>query len=174
MSDYGTITEGGSLRFERVLPGPIERVWTYLTQSKERGLWLAPGDMELRVGGRLEMTWHNSDLSAVHEPTPKQYEKYEGHSMQGRVTQCDPPRLLAFTWPDSSGEDSEVVFELSQRGRDVLLVLTHRHPGARARGFASGWHIHLDILDDRLHGRPARPFWSAHARMEKDYEMRIP
>jgi len=27
MDDYGIITEPGTIRFERLLPGPIERVW---------------------------------------------------------------------------------------------------------------------------------------------------
>jgi uncharacterized protein YndB with AHSA1/START domain len=51
MSEYGVVTEAGTIRFERVLPGPIERVWAYLTESKERGKWLASGEMDLRVGG---------------------------------------------------------------------------------------------------------------------------
>ena len=38
------------------------------------------------------------------------------------VTRCDPPRVLSYTW----GEHSEVTFELSPQGDDVLLVLTHR------------------------------------------------
>ncbi len=54
MSEYGVVTESGTVRFERVLPGPIERVWAYLTESEKRGKWLATGNMELRVGGRVE------------------------------------------------------------------------------------------------------------------------
>ena len=36
MSEYGIVTEAGAVRFERLLPGPIERVWAYLTQSDKR------------------------------------------------------------------------------------------------------------------------------------------
>lgn len=36
MSDYGTHSEPNTLRLERVLPGPIERVWEYLTDSEKR------------------------------------------------------------------------------------------------------------------------------------------
>jgi DNA-binding transcriptional ArsR family regulator len=52
MNDYGVVTEPGTVRLERVLPGPIERVWAYLTESVQRRKWLAVGPMELRVGGR--------------------------------------------------------------------------------------------------------------------------
>ena len=50
-ADRGTITEAGTIRFERLLPGPIERVWAYLTESDKRAKWLAAGDMDLRPGG---------------------------------------------------------------------------------------------------------------------------
>jgi hypothetical protein len=39
---------------------------------------------------------------------------------------------------------------------------------------ASGWHAHLGILVDRLHGREPRPFWSTHGRLEEEYENRLP
>lgn len=36
MNEFGVVTEPGTVRFERVLPGPIERVWAYLTESEKR------------------------------------------------------------------------------------------------------------------------------------------
>ena len=64
MSEFGVVTEARTLRIRRVLPGPIERVWAYLTESEKRGRWLAAGPMELRVGGRVELTFRNTDLRA--------------------------------------------------------------------------------------------------------------
>jgi uncharacterized protein YndB with AHSA1/START domain len=55
MSEYGIVTEAGAVRFERLLPGPIEHVWAYLTQSDKRGTWLAAGPMDARVGGRVDL-----------------------------------------------------------------------------------------------------------------------
>ena len=63
MSEYGVATEPGTVRLERVLPGPIERVWKYLTDSDLRAKWLASGDMDLQVGGRTELRFRNSELS---------------------------------------------------------------------------------------------------------------
>ena len=51
MSEYGVVTEPRTIRMERLLPGPIERVWDYLTDSAKRGKWFAAGKMDLRVGG---------------------------------------------------------------------------------------------------------------------------
>jgi hypothetical protein len=76
MSEFGVVTEARTLRIRRTLPGPIERVWAYLRESEKRGRWLASGPMELRVGGRVELTYRNSDLSAHAEPAPDKYRKY--------------------------------------------------------------------------------------------------
>jgi hypothetical protein len=38
---------------------------------------------------------------------------------------------------------------------------------------AGGWHTHLGILVDQINGRVPRPFWSTHARLEREYERRI-
>ena len=40
---YGVLTEPATLKIQRVLPGPIERVWAYLTESELRRQWLAAG-----------------------------------------------------------------------------------------------------------------------------------
>jgi uncharacterized protein YndB with AHSA1/START domain len=172
MSEFGVVTEARTLRIRRLLPGPIERVWAYLTESDKRGRWLASGPMALHVGGRVELTFHNSDLSAHAEQPPDKYKEYEGAGFEGRVTRCDPPRVLSYTWGDSS----EVTFELSPQGEKVLLVLTHRRMPDRTAMvlFGSGWHTHLAILVDHLSGREPRPFWSTHARLEAEYEKRLP
>lgn len=172
MSEFGVVTAARTLCIRRVLPGPIERVWAYLTESDKRGRWLASGPMDLRVGGRVELTFRNSDLSPHEEAAPDKYKKYEGAGFHGRVTQCDPPRLLSYTW----GDDSEVTFELTPQGENVLLVLTHRRLPDRTTmvRVASGWHTHLGIFVDHLNGQEPRPFWSTLARLEAEYEKRLP
>lgn len=173
MNEYGVITEPGTLRLERLLPGPIERVWDYLTDSKKRGTWLAVGKMELRLGGTVELKWHHADLSAEKEIPERFREKCAGGVvMLGRVTACDPPRLLSYTF----GDTGEVTFELTPKGKDVLLVLTHRRlPNREAMvSVASGWHSHLGILIDKLNGDEPRPFWTTVTKTEAEYEKRLP
>lgn len=174
--EYGVITGPGEVRLERLLPGPIERVWAYLTESEKRGKWFASGPMELKPDGRLEFIFRNSELSHHNEPTPEKYKQYEGYKSSGRVTRCLPPRLLSFLWDEEKGDQSEVTFELTPRGKEVLLVLTHRRLATRAGmvGVSGGWHIHLAILSDILNGVQPRPFWSTLAKLEAEYEKRIP
>ena len=51
---YGTLIEPTTLRIQRLLPGPIERIWAYLTDSELRRKWLAAGAMEMKVGAPVE------------------------------------------------------------------------------------------------------------------------
>jgi uncharacterized protein YndB with AHSA1/START domain len=175
MSDYGAIIEPNAVRFERVLPGPIERIWAYLVDSDKRGRWLASGAVEPRVGGRIDLHFRHADLSPTAEAVPDKYKQYEnGASLVGRVTRFEPPRVLSHIWGEASGEASEVTFELTAQGEDVLLVLTHRRIApSQMVSIAGGWHTHLGILVDHLNGRTPRPFWSAHAKLEGEYERRI-
>ena len=174
--EFGVVTEAGTVRFERLLPGPIERVWDYLTDSEKRGTWLATGAMELRVGGKVELRFHHVDLSPVIEETPAKYKPIEdGVTTEGKVTRCDPPRLLSFIWDGMPAVGSEVTFELAPRGDKVLLSLTHRRLANRTDmlNVAGGWHSHLAILADNLEGVSPRPFWSTHAKLEGEYARRL-
>lgn len=169
---HGIITEAGTVMFERLLPGPIERVWEYLTDSEKRGRWLASGPMEQRVGGAVELNFRNSELSPVHEVPPAKYKDAACASVACQVTECEKPRLLSYLW---GGEGSEVTFELAAIGDKVRLTLTHRRLPNRdfMISVAGGWHTHLGILADQLAGVPPRPFWSTHAMLEQEYDQRI-
>lgn len=172
---YAVITAPDSLRMERLLPGPIERVWSYLTDADKRGRWLAYGDMDLCIGGQVRHVFRNSELTDNDEAPPPKYAQQAGEvSLMGRITACEPPRLLAYTW-GGTDEDSEVTFELSERADKVLLVLTHRRIGTREDmlSTSAGWHTHLGILSDRLNGRNPSGFWATHTRLEAEYETRI-
>lgn len=177
MNDYGTVTAPDTVRIERTLPGPIERVWSYLTDSEKRGSWLASGEMELHVGGRVEHVFRNSELTENDEPPPPKYAKYAGENrMQGQIVTCEPPRLLEYTWGEPSGDHSQVRFELAPRGEDVHLVVTHSRLPNRDQmlSVSGGWHTHLDILSARLAGRTPAGFWATHTRLEAEYARRIP
>ena len=127
---YGVLTEPATLTIQRILPGPIERVWAYLTESDLRRQWLAAGEMEMKVGAPFELVWRNSELT---DPPGKRPEGFgEEHRMESRITELDPPRKLAFTW---GKEDSDVSFALEPRGEKVLLTVVHRRlPDARHDG----------------------------------------
>jgi uncharacterized protein YndB with AHSA1/START domain len=181
MNDHGVVTASDTIRFERLLPGPIERVWAYLTESDKRGKWLASGPMELKAGGKAEFRFDHSSLSPIKEPVPERYKsKTGGVTLQIRVIECDPPRRLVMSWLGGTKEgtpkqDSEVTFELEPQGEKVRLRVIHRRLADRAMllGVAGGWHTHLAILADNLEGRTPRPFWSTHEKHHRDYEERL-
>lgn len=173
---HGVSVGAGALRFERALRAPVEQVWAYLVESEKRGRWFASGRMEPREDGKLELRFRHADLSPQLEQIPDRFRQYEhGHVAYGRVTRWEPPRLLAYAWEEASGESTEVTIELGPCGEGTSLVLTH--DGLCGRGekidIAAGWHTHLGILSDNLDGRPARPFWSTHAALEREYEQLI-
>lgn len=177
MNDYGTVIAPGTVRIERSLPGPIERVWDYLTDSSKRGTWLAAGDMDLRVGGKVELVFRNSELTTDDDPPPAKYAQYAGESrMGGRITACEAPNLLAYTWGEGGGGESEVRFELTPQADRVHLVVTHSRLPDRDTllSVAGGWHTHLGILEARLDGREPPGFWRTHTRVESEYAQRIP
>src|SRR3546814_6890859 len=89
-AEYGVITEAGAIRFERLLPGPIERVWEYLVDPDKRRTWLADGPMDARAGGQFEYIWRNSELSDEVDPAPEKYAAYAEHRMKGHVIEADP------------------------------------------------------------------------------------
>jgi uncharacterized protein YndB with AHSA1/START domain len=175
MKGYPEVVSSTEIRFERLLPGPIETVWAYLTDSKKRGEWLASGPMEPRVGGKVSLRYKHSELSPHQAPPPDKYREMDakGHQSEETITAFDPPRRLAFTWAGTS----EVIFELATRpdGR-VLLTLTHRQlpNDAERKGAAAGWHTHLTILVEKLEGRTPPAFWDVFRKIDAEYADGIP
>ena len=176
MSDYGTVTEAGAVRFERLLPGSPERVWDYLTDPELRGKWFAAGAIDLRPGGSLTLLFRNADLSPDDGEVPEKFRKYEGFESNGQVVRAERPRRLVFDWIEEPGRSTEVSFELEPRGEQTLLILTHRRLSNRdaAVDVSGGWHLHLDVLEDVLAGRRPRPFWARQSALEREYQGRIP
>lgn len=169
-ADYGVVTAPQTVRIQRLLPGPIERIWSYLTEGELRRQWLAAGDMDLEVGAPFELTWRNDELT---DPPGKRPEGFsESHSMQSRITELDPPRRLAFTW----GESGSVSFDLEPVGDQVRLTLVHRGISDRRNMLmiGAGWHMHLDVLVARTTGGTTEPFWDGWGRLREEYDQRIP
>ena len=122
---YETIDGKPALRFERRLAHPVEQVWRSITEPSELERWF-PSKVsgEVRLGATLRFSFEN------------------GMEMEGEVTECEPPRRLAFSW----GED-HLRFELEPDGDGTLLRLTDVFAEAdKAARDAAGWHVCLDRL----------------------------
>jgi uncharacterized protein YndB with AHSA1/START domain len=80
---YGALIEPATLKIQRLLPGPIERIWAYLTDSELRRKWLAAGAMEMKVGAPFELVWRNDELNDPPSARPADFP--EEHRMQSRI-----------------------------------------------------------------------------------------
>jgi uncharacterized protein YndB with AHSA1/START domain len=167
---YGALTEPATVKIQRVLPGPIERVWSYLTDSELRSKWLAAGKMALVVDAPFELVWRNDELSDTPGERPPGFP--EESRMQSRIVALDPPRRLVIAWSGSG----DVSFELEPKGKQVLLTVIHRRLPDRKTllQYTAGWHMHLDLLVAHANGQTRPPFWAGWSRLHKDYDQRIP
>ncbi len=167
---YGVLTEPATLRIQRLLPGPVERIWAYLTDSELRRQWLAAGPMEMKAGAPVELVWRNDELTDPPGQRPPGF--LQEHRMQSRILEFDPPRKLGITW----GISGEVSFELNPKGEEVLLTLIHRRLTDRPTMLkvSAGWHAHLDVLVARATGKEPAPFWDSWSRLRDEYDRRLP
>ena len=138
----GTLERRGDLRvirFERRLRHPVERVWRALTEPDELAKWLALAELDLREGGSVVLRWQNTDD--------------EGNAAvaRGTVSALEPPRLLELD-TDIHGL---LRWELAPDGEGTALTFTAEAqiPPEYELEVLSGWHIHLDHLEEVLDGR---------------------
>jgi uncharacterized protein YndB with AHSA1/START domain len=136
--ELGTLSPEGeqfSLRYERLLPYPPQRVWQAITEPADvRGWFPAAIHGQWAPGAELRFVFENG----------------EGPTMTGRVHQVDPPKLLEFSW----GEEV-LRFELADHGDGgcrLIFVNTFADGGKAARD-GSGWHVCLEQLAGVLAGR---------------------
>jgi uncharacterized protein YndB with AHSA1/START domain len=176
MTDYGELLDKNTVKFERLLPGPIERVWSYLTESDKRARWLCAGDVETQVDGKVDMHFHNKSLSNEDDiPRPEKYKNMpEQISFSGTVTRCEPPHVLHHTW-EFDDENSEVCYELRTEGDKVRLILIHRRLETPkiVLDVSGGWHTHLNLLVDVLEERRLRPFYKMQEQYGSEYRKRL-
>ncbi|MEP1093532.1 MAG: SRPBCC family protein [Cyclobacteriaceae bacterium] len=171
MSKHGKLIEPNTLQFERLLPGPIDRVWEMIVDEEKRSLWFAGGATDLKPGGVMKLIFNNSQFSPP-DPAPEKYKDYaDGFVSQAIVEKCEAPTLLSINW-----ENGIVTFALEEQGSEVKLTLTHEKlPDVKEQriGTLAGWHTHLGVLKARLLGVAPEKFWPKHDRLEKEYDQLI-
>jgi uncharacterized protein YndB with AHSA1/START domain len=157
MSQDAQFTHAHMVRFERQLPGPADKVWTVLTDTKWLPGWYGEGGIEPKVGGKVELM--------------------AGH-IRGVVTQWNPPHRLAYTWnvfnpgdTVSPYPESYLVLTLgASSGNGVSLTLEHLPVLERfVKLNAMGWHTYLDMMTAVLHGEPVGSRDAYMARNAKRY-----
>ena len=124
---YETYEGKPAVRFERVYPHSVERVWRSITVPEEMASWFpSTVELDLREGGDTRFT----------------FDEHLAEPMDGRVVELDPPRVFAFMW----GKDL-LRLELAPEGDGTRLTLLQTLSGEdEAARNAAGWHVCLDKL----------------------------
>jgi uncharacterized protein YndB with AHSA1/START domain len=147
--------DGYEIVFVRRLQKPIEKVWAALTVPERIADWLAAATIEpgLQLGARFSLRFAEGD-----------------YRMAGEIVALEPPRLIAWTWPDPVDQPnpSLVRFELSPDGEGCVLTLTNTGLGLPDPGQMAGWHTHLEGLE----GAAAGVFTAWSAERERAHLMR--
>ena len=134
---HGTVShfdEGATVRFEREIEAAIDTVWKAITNEEEIARWLAPCSFSAEVGGMVRIDFGEDEVT-------------------GRVTICEPPHRLEYTWTFTGEPDSTLLFELQAQDGGTRLILEHRMlPAEQAVGYGAGWHAHLDMLAAEIQG----------------------
>jgi len=153
-----------TIRLERTLDAPVEKVWRYLTEADLRRSWFM-GGTDAGANGEFEVLVDHDNLSEDDDVAyPESYAEFKGAVWTEKVLRFEPSKLLQTTF--QGGKNGTVTYELSPDGDRTRLVLTHSgiaNP-VGAQDFGSGWNSHLTVLEERLAGRGVKDFWALHAR----------
>jgi uncharacterized protein YndB with AHSA1/START domain len=140
MSAPGTLIDADghwTLRFERHLAHPVEKVWRALSEPEHRDAWFPQHiDGPFEVGAEVRFT-HDANIPAEGFP--------------GRWVAIDPPHRLELEW----GTDRLRIELTADEGGTRLVFLDTVTDTQHAARTATGWHQCLDVLAARLDGRPA-------------------
>jgi uncharacterized protein YndB with AHSA1/START domain len=145
---YGTVTRvdqaHATIRFERRLSAPIERVWAAITDQGQLATWLATSSVDLRAGGRVEHVFDPAD---------------PGGQVSGTILRIEPMTVLEYEWRFLGEPDSILRYDLVADGETTVMTLTHRLLSIdQVSGYGAGWHAYLDALAAVL-ARTAAPDW---------------
>ena len=114
--------ETHAITVEKVLPHSPEKIWRTLTQSEMLAKWLMPNDFVAKIGHRFNFrTQPMGDWDGV---------------VHCEVLECDPPRLLRYSW--KGGADTNPDYG-SRLDSDVTWTLTPVEGGTHVRMVHDGF-----------------------------------
>jgi uncharacterized protein YndB with AHSA1/START domain len=138
-------------RFDLTLDEPAYEIWSFLTQPDRLPQWLAPGRIELEVGGAARLDFEDS-----------------GIVIDSRVTRCSAPRSLAYSWSSPGQPLRPVRWSLeADAGRTHVTLELELPAGEDVARSAAGWAAHLEMLAAAVAGAPMKfPFPTFKAARE--------
>ena len=153
MEEFATVGPAEVI-FERRFDASRERVWLALTDPQELAGWLAPAEVDLRVGGSVVLRFDDDNVE------------------RGTITELREPEVFAYTWNEGK-TDSLVRFELEPDGGGTRLTLRHTFEGeVNLPGYSGGWHHHLELLAAQTAGKPIAWDTMRFRELKSEYERR--
>jgi len=131
------------IRIERIFPCAPGTIWEALTKPARLAEWLAPGKIELRMGGQVKLDFADS-----------------GIVIDSTVTALQIPFVLEYSWSSPGQPQRPLRFESGIAPGGTRLVLTVSIPASEdAPRTAAGFEAHLEMLAAALEGVPVKfPF----------------
>jgi uncharacterized protein YndB with AHSA1/START domain len=135
-------------RMTRAIEHSTDVVWQALTHSAMLAQWLAPGRIELQLGGAARLDFADS-----------------GTVIDSQVSAFEPGRVLEYSWSSSGEPLRPVRWEIRPDREGAALTLIQKTPIGEDPGRAcAGWEAHLEMLQAALEGVPIKfPFESFKA-----------
>jgi uncharacterized protein YndB with AHSA1/START domain len=133
------------------IAAPPERIFRALSDPDELRRWFSGPDcpakfwkMDARVGGQYSYATEKGAITVNH------VSEFECH---GEILECDPPRLLVYTWianwHDDKSARTVVRWELEKKGNGTRVKVTHSGlanlPIAR-KDYSGGWPGVVEML----------------------------
>jgi uncharacterized protein YndB with AHSA1/START domain len=134
-AEKGEVIPESAVRFVRELDAPVEKIWSFLTESARLPEWYGEGEIEPREGGKVS---------------------FLGGHIRGVVTGWRPQKFLGYTWNVFSPGEAESRFPVSYLEFTLdgsRLTLIHRPiPQPMQNQTMMGWHTMLDLIAAGLRG----------------------
>jgi uncharacterized protein YndB with AHSA1/START domain len=157
--DLGTLHAADrrmTLRFERRLEHPPDKVWRMVTDPDGLARWF-PARVQydaFEVGAKMTFTFGAADLQRAADAGVEEVPEVS----TGSIREIDEPRVFEFDWL------GEIIrLELHAEADGCRLVFTHEfdRDETQAPKNAAGWHVCLDNLLAALAGRVGpTPEWT--------------
>jgi uncharacterized protein YndB with AHSA1/START domain len=145
MATTSITTDQDAIVAEIQIAAPPERVFRALTDARELERWFNGGpecpvnfwNMDATIGGRYS---YETQAGAIVINGVREFKCH------GEILECDPPRLLVYTWHANWHDDTSIAtivrWELSAKQNGTYLKVTHsglsKLPVAR-QDYSGGW-----------------------------------
>jgi uncharacterized protein YndB with AHSA1/START domain len=128
-----------TLVFVRDLRHPPDKVWAALTDRTQLSQW-APFTAD-------------RNLDRLGDTTLTMIDGEDEVALPAKVSHCEPPRVLEYTWGDDV-----LRWQLEPTATGTRLTLQHTTDDpTMVPKVAAGWHLCLAVADRLLDGRPFGP-----------------